>query len=131
MPMNDSQFFFLRYQYKEESINKKLNFIGDKLLFLSNDIFQIDGKKINKNEVSDFQLYYYKADEKQSNLVNSFDMIFLNNNSHKEELLIINTVVKNLTKEEQQDHLVGYLTDVYGKVYMPSFEEWTNKHIYR
>ena len=57
--MNENQFFFLKFEYKGEEINKKLLFDQNKLIFSREEILKVDQIPIKEIDQPDISLYYY------------------------------------------------------------------------
>lgn len=72
--MDNENFFFLRYIYKREEINKKLDYSGDSLIIEKKSLFTVDGDPIPSPDNSSVSLFYRKGSE--SIPVNEFDLIF-------------------------------------------------------
>lgn len=70
---DDNKFFFARYQYKGESINKQLVCTEDGII-LDEGILYIDGNRIESSDIV-FDLYYY--DSHSGNVVRCKEDIYL------------------------------------------------------
>src|ERR1700741_4610766 len=92
-PMNESNFFFLRYKYKGEDINKKLANEGEKLIFDKEQILMVDGKPITGPDSPEYKLYY--SDGKTSQLINSFNLIMPETEGLKQETTILLAEIKD------------------------------------
>lgn len=124
-PMNDDAFFFVRYSYNGETINKRLPFTANVLTIKKDDIFAVDGTPIEIPE-GELNLYYYKkgTETPESVLVSSFSAIFVNSTQIKPEVELIISEFKG----KPQDFIVGqvydYLTSFYGSIDKKNLEGW-------
>ena len=125
-PMNDTSFFFLRYVYKGEIINKKLDFMGDSLLIDKEALFTVDGKPIPNPDISDMKLYYYSS--KQAALINEFEPVFPDMDALKIEIKLILSVLEGKSSEEKMDEIISYLNENYGKSNRENVVSWMKKN---
>lgn len=121
-PMNENSFFYLRYQYEGESINKKLEFKTDTLIIEKKSLFTVDGKPIPNPDISEMKLFYYS--DNKSVLINEFDPVFPDNEQLKAEISII--LKSNIKKKYQErlNEIIGYLNEFYGKPNRDNVMEW-------
>jgi hypothetical protein len=126
-PMNDKCFFYLRYKYGTEEINKKLSFEGDKIIFDRSEILSVDGKPVNMDKI-DCKLYYLN-DLKNSSLVNEFTLALPENETMKAEIGILLQEVSNKQYGQKIDEVMAYLKDFYGKSRKPNVMEWMKEYM--
>jgi len=124
MPMSDTEFFFLRYNYKGESINKRLSFSGNKLFFIPDEIYQVDEQPIDPSEVGECQLVHYNVFDHTVQESGSFNLIFPDNQQLDEELKLMVSFLEDQSQEFIKKEVYAYIGEVYGKVYEPGFEVW-------
>jgi hypothetical protein len=72
-PMDNDHFFFLRYNYKGEEINKKLAFSHDTMVIDKTTLFTVDGKPIPSADNTAIKLFYRKGNE--SVFISEFNLI--------------------------------------------------------
>jgi hypothetical protein len=121
-PMDKDHFFFLRYIYKGEEINKKLEFSGDTLIIDKVTLLTVDGKPIPSPDNTSIQLFYYKGAE--SALISEFDLIFPDMKQLKKETEIILSEIKNKSAKEKIGEVNSYINDFYGKVQRENLSKW-------
>jgi len=121
-PMDNNNFFFLRYVYKGEEINKKLGFSADTLIIEKKSLFTVDGKPIPGADNTSLKIFYRKGDE--SLFISSFDLIFPEMNQLKKETDIILSEIKNKTAKEKIGEVDSYINEFYGKVYHDNLLFW-------
>jgi hypothetical protein len=121
-PMDNNNFFFLRYIYKGEEINKKLGFRADTLIIDKNSLFTVDGKPIPNADNTAIKLYYRKGEE--SLLINDFDLIFPDMIQLKKEAEIILSEIKSKPAKEKIGEINSYLNEFYGKAYEENLISW-------
>lgn len=124
-PMDESNFFFLRFNHKGEEISKKLNFEGNKINFNASDILKIDGKEISLKEGTKMALMYRNSSENTSKEMAIFEAVFVNEKVLKDECkLILNELGKDTTKDSKLEHILAYLTENYGKPNQENLSNW-------
>lgn len=121
-PMDNENFFFLRYIYKREEINKKLNYSGDSLIIEKKSLFTVDGDPIPSPDNSSVSLFYHKGSE--SIPVNEFDLIFPDIRQLKAEVKIILDEMQGKTEKEKIEEINSYINEFYGRVYRENLVSW-------
>ncbi len=122
-PMGDNSFFYLRYKYKGEEINKKLSYENDKLVFDKTELLMVDGKAISAPDENKYKLFYM-SDSKTSTLINEFALITPNDETLKSEINIMLKEVEGKSYSEKVDETIAYLNDFYGKANKNNVMEW-------
>ena len=124
-PMNDDKFFFLRFNYNGEEISKKLSFENNKLKMIASEILKIDGKPISLRPGTTAQLVYRNSINKTSETVATFEPVFTDEKSLKNECkLIFYELGAEANKDETIEQLLSYLTENYGKPLQSNFTQW-------
>ena len=121
-PMNKDHFFFLRYFYKGEEINKKLDCSGDSLIIEKKSLFMVDGNPILSPDNTSIRLFYYKGPE--SVLISEFDLIFPDIRQLEKEIQIILDEIKNKPVNEKIGEINSFIEEFYGKVYQGNLLSW-------
>lgn len=124
-PMNDKAFFFLSYSYNGETINKKLSHDGDKLILSKEEIFKIDGKAIDVDELEKVELAYLS--DKSKTPINTFKLVSPNTETILPEIQIINEEISDDSKRVEE--ITSYLNEYYGKANKANLSEWIDKHL--
>ena len=125
-PMNDANFFFVRYTWKGETINKKLSFEKDSLILNANDIYKVDGNSISAREVTSPNLYYRKGNEAIP--MCPFNISFADEASLKEMTIAFK---KHSTKKGNDflEEFKSLLKDIYGNTDKDNVRFWLKKTI--
>ncbi len=126
-PMNEQSFFFLKYQYNGEAINKKLSYDGDKLVLDREEIFKVDGEPIDANNIETVELFYLNGKTKTT--INSFNLKFGNDEELSAELKIILTELTDSDEKAILDEITSYLNEYYGKPNKSNLKNWYNQHL--
>jgi len=121
-PMDKEHFFFLRYVYKGETINKKLPFSEDTLFIDKKNLYTVDGNPIPSPDNTSITLFYMKGAEYV--LINNFDLIFPDTRQLKKEVQIILDEIKDKTFKEKLMEISAYINEQYGKVYQLDLLSW-------
>lgn len=121
-PMDNQNFFFLRYPYKGQEINKKLDFSGDTLIISRSKLYTVDGKPIPSPDNAEISLFYRKGSE--SLLVNKFDLIFPDEKQLKKEVQVILDEFAGKTYKEKVNEIDSFINENYGKVSMENLRSW-------
>jgi hypothetical protein len=130
-PMDSSRFFFLRYNYEGQEINKKLKYSNDTLILEKNGTYKIDGKEINPDLVESVSLYYYEKEKNTSTKISSFKLVFAEEKKLSDELNTYINLLKKSGKDKTyiEEELLLYIMDVYGKINVDNMREWLSKNI--
>jgi hypothetical protein len=121
-PMNKDHFFFLRYVYKGEEINKKLSFSGDTLIIDKITLLTVDGKTIPSADNTLIKLYYRKGTE--SVYISDFDLIFPDMKQLKTETEVILSEIKGKPAKEKIGEIDSFINEFYGKVQLENLAGW-------
>jgi len=121
-PMDNNNFFFLRYTYKGETINKKLPFSGDTLLIEKKSLLTVDGNPIPGADNTKIKLYYRKGNE--SILISEFDLIFPDMKQLEKEVGIILNEMKGKTADEKINETGAFIGEFYGKTDRDCLANW-------
>jgi hypothetical protein len=121
-PMDNDHFFFLRYMYKGEEINKKLTFDKNTFYIDKAALFTVDGKPIPSADNTRIKLYYRKGNE--SVFISEFDLIFPDMNQLTRETEVILLTIKDKTPNEKKAEVGSYINEFYGKVPLDALSAW-------
>ncbi len=128
-PMNDKNYFYIRYMYKDEVINKKLTFHEDSLFIIKNELFTVDGKQIPNPDISGMKLMYMEEGEKYiSTPVCSFIPVFPDMDKLKEEVQIIIEQLQNKTYTEKLVEISSFINDFYGNPDEKNLKNWLKEN---
>lgn len=125
-PMNEKQFFFLRYIYDGENINKMLEYVSDSLIFIKKNIYKVDGKAISSPENNKVELFYRNNNE--SVLISEFNLIFPDSANLKREVEIVLSEMTSKSYEEKFTEINAYINDFYGKVDIANLRLWLKEN---
>jgi hypothetical protein len=121
-PMNKDNFFFLRYLYKGEEINKKLDFSGDTLIIAKSSLFTVDGNPIPSADNTRIKLFYRRGFE--SVFISEFDLIFPDMKQLAKETGIILNELKGKPADTMVSEVGSYINEFYGKVSPDQLTKW-------
>ncbi|MCO6489073.1 MAG: hypothetical protein J5I98_11675 [Phaeodactylibacter sp.] len=123
-PMDEQHFFYIRYSWRGETINKRLRHSGDKLIIDKEELYKVDEKPITQSEVAGYVLYYYDAGEQTSLKINEFTPVFPDERALKEELRAIISAFSPPATEKIKSAVEDYLFDQYGVPEKANLNEW-------
>jgi hypothetical protein len=123
-PMDANNFFYMQYTYNGETINKKLNNDGNKLIIDKSQLLKVDDKAIERADSPQMKLWYMKGAEKKSVKINEFTPVFPNLSELKVEMEIILSELDGKSEQEKIDESTAYLNEFYGKPQKESLETW-------
>jgi len=106
--MDDTHFFFLRYNFMGEIINKQLGHEGNKLIISKSETFTIDEQPIDKSKASDFEFYYYDELAEESRIITPAFFIFLTVDDVKEMYGAMGD------SEDRYKEIANILSEFYG-----------------
>ncbi len=112
-PMNDHNFFYLTCMHEGKSINKKLSFEENSLLFIRQEILQVDDQAIATYDTPNAIMYYYGPDGPL--YISSFNLNFPDINLLTEETRIIIDEFTESGYTQMVNELSGYVFEFYGK----------------
>jgi hypothetical protein len=121
-PLSDETFFYIKYKYNNEEINKKLGFNSDTLIIDKNELLTVDGKAINPGETGDMKIYYYK--NKNSILICDFITVFPDKTDLQNEISLIIDSYKNKESKFVYDEIKAYIIENYGKPNDYDLKNW-------
>ncbi len=125
-PMNLVDFFFIRYTWRGETINKKLSFEKDSLMFSENDIYKVDGSMILSKEIKDIKLLYKQGEAVSE--IGPFTISFLNETTLKQIIASFKDH-SSLKGNHFLDELTPLLKDIYGRTDKDNLRSWIIKNI--
>lgn len=120
---DDTHFFFLQYEYGGEKIMKKLGNIDNKLVLNEEEIFSIDGNRVETIN-TEMTLYYRDATEKKNSFVSRFEPVFPDAKELALELEVIMQEFLGETEEKKMEEVKSYLNEFYGKPQDENLKEW-------
>lgn len=121
-PMDKEHFFFLRYVYKGEEINKKLSFSDDTLIIDKTTLFTVDGNPIPSADNTSIKIFYRNGTE--SVFISQFDLIFPDMKQLAKETKTILDEIKGKPAKAQTEEIDSYITEFYGKIYRKNLIDW-------
>jgi hypothetical protein len=121
-PMDNDHFFFFRYTFKGEDINKKLGFSGDSLIIDKISLLTVDGNSIPSADNTKIKLFYRKGTE--SVFISEFDLIFPDMKQLKKETEIILSEITGKQSKEKIKEIDSFINEFYGKVDQEMLDEW-------
>lgn len=126
-PLSQNAFFFIRYQYNSEEINKKITTNEDKIIIDKLELLKIDGKIIKDvKEVKSMKLYFMQ--NKKSVFISEFHPIFPDLNILKKEIQVIWDEYHYKKWDFKVDEINGYITEFYGKTNKKDLNDWLKIH---
>ncbi|MCB8994623.1 MAG: hypothetical protein H6538_03335 [Bacteroidales bacterium] len=128
-PMNEKKYFYIRYNYKNETINKKLGFSNDTLIISRNELFTIDGKQIPNPEISEMKLMYMEEGLNYvSTPICSFTPVFPDEQELKKEVGIILKQTSSRTFKDKLNEVSAFITEFYGKPDLDNLKNWLSSN---
>jgi hypothetical protein len=125
-PMNSSNFFFIRYSWRGQVINKKLSFDQDSLHLNPAEIYKIDGVAISQKEVREAKLFYKSSTATTE--VTPFAVVFPEENAVS-QLVKSFQLHSGLTGKLFIDELIPLLKDTYGKTDPDNVRVWVRRNV--
>ncbi|MCK4664098.1 MAG: hypothetical protein KAT68_14615 [Bacteroidales bacterium] len=122
--MDNDNFFYIKYTYKDEDIHKKLKYSNDTLIINKSELFTIDGWPITNPNITKMELLYMSKEKGGSIYINSFNPVFPDSKELLSEIEVILKNFKDKSKEEIINELVNYINEMYGKIDQTNVEKW-------
>lgn len=123
-PMDENHFFFIRYDYKGESINKQLKFVSDTLVINKSELMMINGIPIPNPNVKNMKIFYFDKIKNIPTEIGAFNPVFVNEDELKTEVSILIEGIPSKTKGQKIDEVLSYINDFYGKPDKENLTEW-------
>jgi len=120
-PMDENNFFYLKFKHDGEKIAKRLSHEGDFLILDKEEIFKIDGKPIPVDE-KEMTLYYMKNGK--GTKISTFTPIFPDNQELIEEVSVILEMVEDETDEKKISEVTAFLIEFYGNPHNDNLKSW-------
>ncbi len=128
-PMNAQKYFYIRYLYKNETINKKLAYSNDTLIINKNELLTIDGKQIPNPEITEMKLMYMEEGEKYiSTPICIFKPIFPDLAQLKNEIKIILEQLKDKSYNDKIAEITSYINEFYGNPESNNLKSWLKEN---
>lgn len=126
--MNNKNFFYISYRYKDEDINKKLTYSNDTLIIDRSELFTIDGWPITNPNISNMELFYFNGENKSvKQRINNFNPIIPDPDELINEINVILESLSDKSKENIIKQTSIYINEMYGKIDQSNVEKWLNK----
>lgn len=122
----DVDTFFIKYNYKNQAINKLLSKTDNKVIIERNELFKVDGKPIEDPYAINVSLFYLK--NKKAKLVNSFKFICPNLNELSKEVLGMEQLCNEMEPAKKDDFLLQYLNAEYGRIDADIMKNWLQNY---
>jgi len=119
-PMNEENYFYIKYEHNGEVIPKKLRSEGDFLILDANEIFKIDGEAIPITEKE--MTLYYKSEKTLK--ISTFTPVFADGNQLKEEVAILLETLQKESVSKKIDEVTAYLNEFYGNPNKDNLSSW-------
>ena len=125
-PMNENYFFIYSYDYNGKSINKKLSFSQDTLIFKKSRLYQKSGQIIDPNQIEEVKVYYFDKTKGRSRLINKINPIFIKSDLLKQEVQVIVDVYQEnrVNKVKIKEEVYFYLNSYYRNYSKDQIEVW-------
>lgn len=115
--MDEEEFYFIRFKYKNEFISKKLPSInkeGLSLFFSKKDLLQVDGVAVDISEISEMQFVHFNASTKSLRILHeNISFIFVSEEELKKDLAII---LPHIAEKDQIMEVKTFIDIVYGAI---------------
>jgi hypothetical protein len=129
-PLTDKKYFYITYEYKNRTINKKLGFNIDTLIFIKNELLTVDGKEIPDTEINHMKLMYIEEGVTYvSTQICSFTPVFPDLKILTQEIKIIIDQMEMKTYDETLNEISAFIREFYGKVDDDNLKKWLDKNL--
>ena len=117
-PLNDDKFIVFYYNINDKQVSKKVGFDKQHLNINKEKLSVSDGEIINSDTLQSVSIYQYEKSTKETNLITTTNISFINTDNLRKEFLAIIPILKkqNYENEEIRQYLFEYFFDVYGNV---------------
>ena len=126
--MDDENFFYIQYNYKNEIIPKKLGYSNDTLIIDKSGLFTIDGWPITNPNITEMELFYMNKEKGGAIPINSFNPVFPDNGELLSEIEVILNNMEDKSKEKVIEQVTNYINEMYGKIDKTNVERWLSEN---
>lgn len=125
-PLNKGSFFFIRYIYNGEEINKKIPSQGNYIFINRDKLYRIDDKPISGEGVEAImEVYYYNSRKNKSILIANFQPVFPDEKKLIKEVSALISALKEAKKDSYVlDEVLSFLSEYYGTPYKDNVKVW-------
>jgi hypothetical protein len=123
--LSEEAYFFVRYVYKNQTINKKLAHKAPNLLIDRNILF-VDGQGVPSDSCRNFTMYYRNEAKNESVPVTRFSPVFADMDKINSEAKLIADVMRRAGKNKEMitNEIKTFIHEVYGKPSEDDFSTW-------
>ncbi|GEM_PF-5279416 len=116
LPVQENFLFVMTYQYKGETINKKLEYANAKLL-IADYIYTVEGESISADDISDIKLWFFDMSSGSKHLIGHFLPVVAERATLVEQLVHLKSQFPKLNSEELLHQVfIPFVFEFYGKV---------------
>ncbi len=112
-PMDEENFFFIRYTYNDEEINKKLPFEDKTLIIDKSNLLTVDNAFIEKPDDPVMKLFYLKKEN--PTYISEFQLVQPDRAALKEEAGILLDELEGEPYNRKVNEVISHIIDFYGK----------------
>lgn len=116
-PMNNENYFYVKYLYDGKELEKKLKYDKDKLI-LNKEVFTDNGSTLDPVKVDSVSLYYSDGKRNEKQKLTTFKLSLLDEEKLKSELSNYITILRKTEKANYMivEEVSFFINDVYGNV---------------
>lgn len=128
-PLDARHFIIFSYQINGVKISKKLENKGQELIIEKEKLQSGKGQTLSGNKIEQVKVFMYDAENYVTEEITSFSLIFVNQDSLKNEFQTIVPILKKNQMESQEIklYLSDYFIDIYGHTDPEKLNEWVAK----
>ncbi len=123
--LTDSTFFYVRYRWQGQTINKRLPERDGRARLLAGVLYRVDGQPIASSHVSNAELMYYKTDASYS--IADLHLVVPDEAAVRQEVAVLLRHVQGqrpVTHEAVVASVADYLEDTRGRVDTEALRAW-------
>jgi hypothetical protein len=123
--LSADQYFFIRYMYKSQTVNKKLAHKAPHLL-LDRTLLSVDGQSVPADSCRNFTMYYRNEAKNESVPVTRFSPVFADMDKINSEAKLIADVMRRAGKNKEliTKEIKTFIHEVYGTPTEDDFSTW-------
>lgn len=112
-PLDNDHFFYIRYKYKGEDVNKQLEFQNDKFFVEKQTLFSVDGKPIAESDITGpLTLFYFHKEV--SDPISVVQFSFPIPEELAQQIKMIKNANAGKSKKETLDEIYAFVSETYG-----------------
>jgi hypothetical protein len=127
-PMNDNNYFYLKYTYDGKEIESRLK-SNNETLYISRDAFNYPDISVEPEKIDSVEFFYFDKEKRKKIRLTAFTLKFADENKLYSELSNFISILKKAEKSNYiiTQEVINFLNDIYGNVNWDDVQPWLSE----